>query len=152
MKQPYDCTEDVNSHIGRVQILLSLVNGLLVVRSLNHDKSKLEPPEKECFDKWTPVLKQTMFGTPEYKEALSQMGVGLQHHHANNCHHPEYFSDGIAGMTLIDVIEMVCDWIAAAEKRGVPVGLDHAVERFGIEPQLASVIKNTISTLGARSV
>jgi hypothetical protein len=45
------------------------------------------------------------------------MGDGLMHHDAHNRHHPEFFGeDGVDGMTLVDVIEMLADWKAASER------------------------------------
>jgi hypothetical protein len=44
------------------------------------------------------------------------MGDGLKHHYAHNRHHPEFFGeDGVDGMSLVDVIEMLADWKAATE-------------------------------------
>ena len=57
---------------------------------------------------------------------------------------PEHYAEGLEGMDLVDVIEMVCDWRAAAKARGVEVDLEHAVKRFHLAPQLESIIRNTL--------
>jgi hypothetical protein len=45
------------------------------------------------------------------------MGDGLKHHYSHNRHHPEFFGeDGVDGMTLVDLIEMLADWKAATER------------------------------------
>jgi hypothetical protein len=46
----------------------------------------------------------------QYKGYLEAMGDGLKHHYAHNRHHPEFFGeDGVDGMSLVDVIEMLAD-------------------------------------------
>jgi hypothetical protein len=71
------------------------------------------------------------------------MGEALKHHYANNRHHPEHFENGINGMNLLDVIEMVCDWKAAADLKGVEPNLDYLAQRFGISDQLKNIIAAT---------
>jgi hypothetical protein len=96
------------------------------------------------FDTFTPKLKELIFGSDEYKAALVDMGEALKHHYANNRHHPEHYENGINGMTLIDVIEMVCDWMAAAQAKNTPIDIDYLVQRFGIIGPLFEIIVNTI--------
>ena len=49
-------------------------------------------------------------------------------------------------MDLFDLVEMVCDWIAAAERKpNDGVKLAYNVLLFGIEPQLASILANTLA-------
>jgi hypothetical protein len=51
----------------------------------------------------------------------------------------------VAGMDLFDVVEMLCDWMAAAKRNPADgVKLDHNVRVFGISPQLASILANTL--------
>lgn len=86
----YDCTEDVKKHVVQVQrFVLEVINNL-VRRSDIHDSSKLEEPEKSMYDEFTPLLRDLTYGSPEYKETLSKMGVALEHHYSLNSHHPEY--------------------------------------------------------------
>jgi hypothetical protein len=143
----YDCTSDVIEHKSRVEHWMRDIVNQLLGRSKAHDDSKLKPPEKELFDRWTPELKQRTFGTDYYKQALDAMGDGVQHHYKANRHHPEHFENGVSGMTLVDLIEMFCDWVAAAEARMSFVDLDHAQERFDISPQLIEILTNTLRDL-----
>jgi len=57
---------------------------------------------------------------------------------------------GIEAMTLVDLLEMLADW-AAASRRSPDVELedtlDDAFARYGINPQLARIIRNTIREL-----
>jgi hypothetical protein len=140
----YNCTADVMAHKRKVRALVwAMIHGLIEAAAL-HDDSKLAEPEKSMFDRTTPLLQAAEFGSEAYKAALAGMGEGLAHHYATNSHHPEHFEDGIAGMTLIDLVEMVCDWMAAAQVKGNPVNLDYLVQRFGISEQLAHILANTL--------
>ena len=149
----FDCTEDVKNHVALVQKWIKDFTYVLEGRASVHDESKLKNPiEKALFDKWTPELKKRTFGSPEYKAALEQMGEGLRLHYKANDHHPEHFANGIAGMTLYNLIEMVCDWMAAAEKKGSPVDMEYLQERFSIEPQLRSIIENTFHEIDTHMI
>lgn len=141
---PYDCTSDVMEHKRKVEFWLADFARRLEGRAVCHDDSKLRPPEKECFDRWVPELQRRTFGTDEYKQALDAMGEGLRHHYSENSHHPEHFANGVNGMTLIDLVEMFCDWLAASQARNMPVHIDHATLRFGISPQLEDIFVNTL--------
>lgn len=140
----YDCTQDVMAHKRLVSNMLGSQILDLARRSKVHDDSKLQPPEKEGFDQWTPELKARTFGTEYYKQALDAMGEFLQHHYQVNSHHPEHYPNGVDGMTLADILEMVCDWRAAALAKGLNVDLEHAAQRFNLSPQLVNIIRNTL--------
>ena len=44
-------------------------------------------------------------------EPATLLGImdALQHHYQKNRHHPEAFERGVDGMTLVDLVEMVCE-------------------------------------------
>jgi hypothetical protein len=67
---------------------------------VKHDLSKTQDPELAVFNEYTPKLKDSTYGSDEYKGYLAAMGEGLRHHYAANRHHPEHFTDGVDGMTL----------------------------------------------------
>jgi len=140
----YDCTEDVNEHIGRVRYWISWFQDILTYRSEHHDESKLQEPEKSMFDEYTPKLQQAEFGSDEYKKQLEGMGEALKHHYKHNAHHPEHYGKGIEGMALFDLVEMVSDWMAAASKKGSSIDLKYFKDRFGISDQLLKIIENTL--------
>lgn len=118
----------------------------LLRRATLHDESKLHSPEKELFDKYTPLLNTLAYGSPEYHESRAKLQVALDHHYAHNPHHPEHHADGINGMDLFDVVEMYCDWIAAGE-RTKDGSFTKSVEvnkgRFGMSDQLVKIFLNT---------
>ena len=146
----YDSTDDTLMHIRRVQDILRGVISELDRRGNVHDLSKFSPEEKPLLDEMTPLLKTLAYGSDEYRESLKGLGPALAHHYKVNSHHPEYFENGIAGMSILDLVEMLCDWRAASERtkdgsfsNSVEVG----IKRFNIEPQLASILRNSVGTI-----
>jgi hypothetical protein len=149
----YDCTEDVLKHHNRVVATLKEWASQLFDRGKAHDMSKIQSPlEKITFDHWVPELKKYEFASDGYKNALKQMGSGLQMHYEANRHHPEHFEGGINDMSLIDIMEMLADWIAVAEEKQEPVQLDKAAARFGIDTQLLMILKNTVAIEDAQRI
>lgn len=148
---PYDSTEDTKAHIRQVRDLLEIVVGKLAVRALFHDTSKLEEPEKSLYDQYKPKIAETEkrfgYGSPEYKAVLEQMGPALSHHYASNSHHPEHYPNGVEGMSLPDVLEMLADWKSSSLGSGQPLNLEANRLRFGISDQLFEILKNTIKEL-----
>ncbi len=140
----YDCTKDVKEHVGRVQKWMRDFSTQIIDRSRWHDKSKLEEPEKSMFDKFTPRLKELTFGSDAYRQALAEMGAALKHHYQANRHHPEHYENGVSGMTLVDLTEMVCDWMAAAQVKETPIDLLYLAKRFNLSDQLVEIIANTL--------
>ena len=150
MPEIYDSRQDTLDHIQAVRDLLQIMSTALTVRGQVHDESKLHPPEKEIFDEYTPKLKDTTYGSDEYKQYLEEMKVGLECHYANNSHHTEHYSDGIAGMDLLDLVELFCDWLAASKRHtdgDIRRSIEQNKERFGISDQLVSILHNTVTTL-----
>jgi Family of unknown function (DUF5662) len=142
----YDSTAETLKHSLRVGELMGQLITELVDRSVKHDISKTQDPELAVFNEYTPKLKDTTYGSDEYKGYLEAMGEGLRHHYAANRHHPEHFADGIEGMTLVDLVEMLADWKAATERHAdgsLDKSLEIQRERFGISDQLAQILRNT---------
>ena len=147
----YDSRADTLDHILKVQFFIGEVIKELLERSQNHDASKLEPPEKETFDRMTPRLSSVTYGSDEYRNMLKEMKPAIDHHNRLNSHHPEHYIYRIEGMNLIDIIEMFCDWKAATlrHKDGdIKKSLKINVDRFFITPQLFSILENTLDELG----
>jgi hypothetical protein len=140
----YDCTQDVLKHRYLVKQSLEWISVNLRLRAVKHDLSKLDDPiEKAMYDEWTPQLRVNKFGSDQYKIALDSMGEGISRHYQNNRHHPEHFPDGIDGMSLIDLVEMLCDWVAVCRQNGSELDLDHAQKRFGMSDQTRRLLQNT---------
>jgi hypothetical protein len=147
----YDSTRDTQEHVNRVAELLYGVAGTMKLRANVHDASKFVEPEKSAFDAVTPRLKDLTYGSDEYKAELKNLGPALAHHYEHNTHHPEHFANGIDGMSLFDLVEMLMDWKAAGERMdGGDIRRSLAINknRFGISDQLWSVLANTVEEMG----
>lgn len=151
MTTEYDSAPDTLRHSRRVGELMGQPIKELIDRSTKHDLSKTEPPEKAIFDEFTPKLKHSTYGSEEYRGFLEAMGEGLRHHYEHNRHHPEHFADGVDGMTLVDLVEMLADWKAATERHAdgdLARSLEIQRDRFGISEQLAQILRNTAEHFG----
>lgn len=130
-------------HKKEVFIILGNIIIELAERALLHDESKYNPIEKEIFTK----ISSKEFGSDEYNEIIK--GEAFQHHYKNNRHHPEHFPNGINDMTLIDIIEMLADWVAANKHYGDSKSLEHSLKmtkkRFKYDEQLEKIFSNTIN-------
>lgn len=143
----YDSRIDTHLHIGEVRNRLHKCITELLRRALVHDLSKLESPEVEIFDEFTPKLKGSTYGSEEYKQFLNSMSVGLEHHYASNSHHPEHYKDGIRGMDLLDLVEMLCDWKAATLRHAdgdISRSIEINQKRFGYSDELKQIFINTL--------
>ncbi len=148
----YDSRADTLTHIRRVNELMLDCCAGIQRRATVHDTSKLVEPEKSTFDACTLKLKAMAYGSPEYKAALAELKPALDHHYAANSHHPEHFTNGVDGMNLFDVVEMLMDWKAATERMAnggdIRRSLEINTERFNLSPQMRSVLANTIEAMG----
>ena len=142
-----DQTKKTIEHINQVKYFMAKIINELEYRMLDHDKSKLESPEKEIFDEYTPKLSQVTYGSDEYKGYLKEMKIALDHHYLANRHHPEHFENGVNDMNLIDLIEMLCDWKAATlrhDKGDIYKSIEINKKRFDISDQLTKILLNTV--------
>jgi len=143
----YSSKAETQEHIQNVRKMISAVVGELNSRALNHDKTKLESPEVEIFDEFTPKLKGSTYGSDEYKGFLKSMGPALEHHYAFNRHHPEHFPKGVDAMNLVDLIEMFCDWKAATMRHDdgdLLRSININKKRFKMSDQLVNIFQNSI--------
>ncbi len=148
--ETYDSLEDTLTHIANVRQRMWFLAEEIKSRGIKHDKSKLESPEKEMYDKYTPLLSSVPYGSDEYKKYLSEMGEALQHHYKNNRHHPEHFEYGIFDMNLIDIIEMFCDWKAASlrvKDGDLRDSIRYNQTRFKFSNELLDIFMNTADEL-----
>lgn len=187
-------------HIEIVRGFLRKVIEDLEARARDHDRSKLESPEREIFDEFTPKLAGCTYGTEEYKGYLAAMRPALDHHYAANSHHPEHYrwhcpicelqiddsaweaapqgpnesgvrycphccragmiyeselmlapELGINGMSLLDLVEMLCDWKAATLRHrdgDIRRSIEINQQRFGYSDELKRIFLKTIHFIG----
>ena len=146
-----DSTDATEKHRARVAQLLGIAIMELQKRAEEHDKSKLEPPEKEAFDKVTTRLKGLEYGSEEYHRSEKSIEPAIKHHYSLNRHHPEHFAEGISGMNLVDLLEMLADWKASSERHetgSIAKSFQVNKDRFNIGSQLLLVLRNTVKDLG----
>ena len=145
-----ECRKETERHIAKVRGYLSKAISLLLWSASKHDETKLENPELGIFTEFTPKLAHSTYGSEEYKSFLTEMKVALDHHYKNNRHHPEYFSNGIKGMTLIDLVEMICDWKASTlrhEDGDIMKSIEMNQQRFGYSDELKQIFINTVKQM-----
>ena len=153
-EEAYDSVPDTLIHIGVVKGLLEQFVGSLKLRAEVHDQSKMKEPEKAYFDKYTPKLKDTTYGSDEYNQYLKELKPGLDHHYAANRHHPEFHPNGISDMNLVDVIELFCDWLAATIRHtdgDIHKSIDYNEKRFAYSSQIGRIFHNTACVLAEQT-
>lgn len=141
-----ECQVETQKHIESVRKYIRFITDRLTTRGVEHDRLKLESPEVDIFAEYTPKLAETTYGGEEYNKYLEEMDIALQHHYANYRHHPEHFENGINDMTLIDVVEMLCDWKAATLRHNdgnLLKSIETNAQRFGYDDQLKQIFINT---------
>lgn len=142
--------EQTQEHINTVGKFLDMLIELAKSRKEAHDKSKLESPEAEIFEVMTAKLKGSTYGSPEYSAMLAEMKPALDHHYANNRHHPEHHKDGVQDMNLVDLLEMFCDWKAATLRHAngdIIQSIDINQKRFKYSDDLKRIFQNTAELL-----
>lgn len=146
-----DSTHETLDHINKVRKYIKIFSRKLLDRGECHDASKLKSPEKEAYDEVTFKLKNLTFGSPEYKQTLAQIRPAIDHHYKVNRHHVEFHPNGIRGMSLIDLVEMVMDWKAASERHengDIHRSLEIQRAKYQINDDIVEIIKNTIEEMG----
>jgi hypothetical protein len=138
---------DTLEHKQKVAYFIHLIVKELMDRADEHDDSKLVEPELSIFEEYSPRLRLHTYGSPEYNHALDAMKIATEHHYAHNRHHPEHFPNGIKGMNLIDLIEMIADWKASTLRQNngnILKSIDQNEERFKYCEELTEIFKNTV--------
>lgn len=137
-------------HIERVRNLINLFVVKMLERAEKHDQSKLVSPELEYFAEYTDKLASLTYGSPEYKSSLAAIKPALDHHYANNSHHPEHYKNGVDDMSLLDMVEMLLDWKASSERHNdgnIHKSIEINGTRFNMSPQLVKILENTAKEL-----
>lgn len=141
-----DTKEYIKEHIARVRKHMNTFVRLLHKRALLHDKSKLEEPELSW---WEAMDKEPRYpyGSEEYKAKVTRWKKVFSHHYKYNRHHPEHYENGIADMTLVDLVEMLCDWLGYKDVMTVTEAVtvcEQQMERYHFTEELRSIMTNTL--------
>jgi hypothetical protein len=141
---------ETNKHIRNVQLLMHQIIGDLLWKARLHDVSKFDDEEKDLFAEVTPELGKHFYGSEEYKNCLAKIKPAIDHHNLHNEHHPENHVKGVTGMTLLDLIEMICDWTAASKRNpngDVIDSIEKNQSRFGYSDDIKQILINTAHRL-----
>jgi hypothetical protein len=141
---------ETRKHILEVNQLISQCIASLILRANNHDATKLGPDEAPYFDEYTPKLANTTYGSDEYKKFLEELKPALDHHYKCNDHHPEHHSGGIQDMSLLEVVEMLCDWKAATLRHNdgdIRKSIELNQSRFGYSDEFKGLLLNTVNQM-----
>lgn len=133
-------------HMQRVRNLINFAVVEMLKRGEQHDQSKLDSPEVELFDEYTHKLSSLTYGSEEFNSCKKQMQIALDHHYANNTHHPEHYPHGINDMDLLDLLEMFIDWKASSERHhdgNILKSIEINGRRFNMSEQLIRIFENT---------
>ncbi len=107
---------DLTKHKIWVAWYLFKVCWALIKRAAKHDLSKYGKEESLHFERVLSIFKTAKYGTQAYQDAVASLGPALGHHYDHNPHHPEHYMGGIAQMSPLDLVEMLCDWKAASKR------------------------------------
>lgn len=139
-------------YIGHTRLVVLILEKLahkLIERGASHDLSKLFPDEFDEFVTVNRVAREFKYGSEEYRQTIEETPA-IHLHFSRNPHHPEHHADGIDGMSLLDIVEMVADWKAAAMMYGhTPLreSVEIAKERFGMSEKQAWLVDMIVDVL-----
>lgn len=138
--------EALVNHKGKVSSNMLTIANKLIERAIEHDNSKLSKEEYESFTKFDNTSYKSY---KEYEKGLEELDDAFQHHYDNNSHHPEHHFNGVDDMSVLDLIEMVCDWKAVAEYYGVPLEqqMELNIERYGVSVEREKLLKSIMKEL-----
>jgi hypothetical protein len=133
-------------HKEQVAVMLAKFSAELAYRAAVHDNSKFNSTEFDDCSENVLEFNKYPFGTPEYDALREKLKNAIVYHRERNRHHPEHFENGIDGMNLIDILEMLVDWKSASTRSpedSLRKGLPLLKEKYNISPQLLKILENT---------
>jgi len=144
-----DYFKRLDKHRKEVMHILSRAVLDIAERSLKHDISKYNNAEKRLFKMHS--MSDTTFGSKEYEKSKNSIKDAIELHYKNNRHHPEHFENGINDMNLIDILEMLVDWISASkcynDDGNIYDSIKVCKDKFNIDSQLEQILINTVKHL-----
>jgi len=117
-------------------------------RGNQHDVSKYEDAEFLPYSEVIDEFEKHPYGSAEREKVYEAIKPAVEHHHKHNRHHPEFHSEGIDGMNLVDLLEMLVDWKSATQNYPKHPGslvnsIEVSAKKYKISPQLARILYNT---------
>jgi hypothetical protein len=118
----------------------------LIKRGIKHDLSKFSKEEFEYIYNLSVRGKNVKFGSKEYYKLVDSVKSAKLSHSQKNRHHFEYHNS-VNDMDLIDIIEVLCDWLAATKRQNGNIYKSIIInqKRYNLSTELTNFIKNTIT-------
>jgi hypothetical protein len=132
-------------HIQSVRRLLNKFADALKYKGEVHDQSKLEEPEVYGWAAMD-LEEKYDYGSPEYYDKIRRYSEVFKHHYMVNSHHPEHFKNPEYEMTLVDMIEMLCDWFSYKDDMTLNEAINlinDQCKRFKFSKTIKSLLINT---------
>ena len=143
-----DNTEDyIKKHINCVQYWMQYFAEILLRRSKEHDRSKLEEPE---LSQWKKMDEEPRYSyeSKEYLEKKKRYESLFKMHWKHNRHHPEYFDGKIfPDRDLIDLIEMLSDWLGYKDHISYSEAsslVKQQTKRYNFSSEIEDLLLNTL--------
>lgn len=139
---------NILDHKKKVKDRMLFLAKEIIKRAEEHDDSKLKPPEINWLIEMDKEPK-VEYGTPEYFEKIKKWDKFFKHHYKNNNHHPAHYNEqGVYGMTIVDLVEMMCDVISYIKELHVYQAskiIKEQKERFDMDEGIAQILINTLN-------
>lgn len=147
-------TSKLAVHKMGMQALMNGVKHALTRRANRHDASKSIGVEKTVFAE-NIITHPNIWGIVRGEHPLPDtLRAALAIHAKNNDYIPEHFESGASGMTLMQLIEMICDIIMCAHEQSwseeeliVFLKSDFRERHPSVSDQLISILCNTVPEL-----
>lgn len=137
----------VTKHKLYVTYYISIVCVKLLKRALLHDLSKYGKIETDGFAQKYGRLCNVQYGSEEYSKLINEEKEIVNYHYRLNSHHPEYHDNDYTKMSLLDCIEMLCDWRASI-KKNVNGCINRSFiinkQRFNLSNEIERLLKSLI--------
>lgn len=143
--------DSILAHKLSVKIGIQRVIDELHKRAEHHDDDKLEGVVLDSFYDISGKFEHAKFGSKEYDDILEKLKPTLDVHYKINDHHPQHNENGISGMNLMSIVEMLIDWKSASSAYGDNTFEESMLinkKRFEIDEQLYEIMLNTAKSLG----
>ena len=142
----------INQHRLSLQVGIQRITDELFGRAIKHDIDKLKEENFEVFYLAQKNFANVKFCSDGHKKAMESLKPAIDEHYKVAEHHPQHHENGVNGMTLIDMLEMLVDWksanVAYCNGGTFIESMKSNKERFNIDDQLFSVLVNTARHLG----
>ena len=131
---------------------------LLNAIGLKHDQSKFTEPERTAYtwQTWWYHCKNNGISFAYPPEIEELVLYGWRHHIRTNTHHPEAHLRP-EDMTILDLVEMVCDWTAISQEQNLnggscmPWAKAHMAKKWRFSASHQKLIENIIHELDLRN-